>query len=368
MRTDQTTVRRRKKQLPSHPSKSSKENSLDIREIALRAKVSTATVSRTINRVPSVARHLAKRVWKVIDETGYYPDARARSLVSGRSRTFGLIVSEITNPFFPEIVQAFEKMAVENNYEILLASTVHDSERTKMSVRRMIERRVEGVAVITFDNEVLEDLQVRNLPLVFVDVGPPLPRVSNIRVDYQRGLRQAVQHLAALRHTDIAFVSGPLELKSALARQQAFVTALKEIGLPVRPEYLVHGNHTMEGGMEVAGSLLGTSHRPTAVVCSNDMTAIGVMRKAHELGMRIPEDLSLVGFDDIRLSRFVIPSLTTVQMPQEKIAQLAFQALFAEIQRKAPLPRGGEYILQTNLVTRDSTGVFDGRTAGPRQS
>ena len=173
---------------------------MDIREIAKRAKVSTATVSRTINRIPTVNPAMAKRVWKVVNDLGYFPNSQARALVSGRSRIFGLIVSEITNPFFPEIVQVFETIAVQNHYEILLTSTVHDSKLMESSVRRMIERRVDGVAVMTFGMEelLLEDLKVRNVPLVFVDVGPARPRVSNIRIDYLHGIRQAVQHLAAL--------------------------------------------------------------------------------------------------------------------------------------------------------------------------
>src|SRR5258706_5311040 len=126
---------------------------MDIREIARRAKVSIATVSRTINRVPSVDAQLAKRVWKIVDELGYYPNTQARALVSGRSRIFGLIVSEITNPFFPEIVQAFEDIAVQHNYELLLPSTVHNPKRMELAVRRMIERRVDGVAILTFAME-----------------------------------------------------------------------------------------------------------------------------------------------------------------------------------------------------------------------
>ena len=126
---------------------------MDIREIAKRAKVSTATVSRAINRVPTVDPQLAKRVWRVVEELGYYPNTQARALVSGKTRIFGLIVSEITNPFFPEIVQSFEDIAVQHNYEILLTSTVHDPKRMEMSVRRMLERRVEGVAILTFGME-----------------------------------------------------------------------------------------------------------------------------------------------------------------------------------------------------------------------
>src|SRR5690349_20940767 len=197
---------------------------MNIREIAKRAKVSTATVSRTVNRVPTVDPRIAKRIWKIVAKMGYFPNTQARALVSGRSRIFGLIVSDITNPFFPEIVQSFEDIAVQHGYEILLTSTVHDPRRMEASVRRMIERRVEGVAVLTFGMEeaLLEGLRFRKVPLVFVDVGPPVPRVSNIRIDYRRGIRQAVQHLAALRHERIAFVAGPHTLKSAMARKAAF--------------------------------------------------------------------------------------------------------------------------------------------------
>jgi LacI family transcriptional regulator len=193
---------------------------MDIREIARRAKVSTATVSRAINHVPTVDPQLAKRVWKVVEELGYYPNTQARALVSGRSRIFGLIISEITNPFFPEIVQVFERIAVQHQYEILLTSTGHDPKRVETAVRRMIERRVDGVAVMTFGMEdlLLEDLKLRRVPLVFADVGIARPCVSNIRIDYLHGIRQAVQHLAAFRHQKIAFISGPMRLKSAEAR------------------------------------------------------------------------------------------------------------------------------------------------------
>src|ERR1700686_4017427 len=231
---------------------------MNIREIAKRARVSTATVSRTINRHPSVQPQLAKRVWKIVEELGYFPSTQARALVSGRSRIFGLIVSEITNPFFPEIVHVFEDIAVQHNYEILVTSTIHDPERMKTSVRPMLEHRVEGVAVMTFGMEesLLDDLKLRNVPLVFVDVGPPRPRVSNIRIDYLHGIRQAVQHLAALRHEKIAFITGPLTLKSALARKDAFVRALSEIRMVGDPELIVEGHHTLEGGEEAFAKLL----------------------------------------------------------------------------------------------------------------
>ncbi len=332
---------------------------MSIHEVARRAKVSIATVSRTINGVPTVTPQLSRRVWKVVEELGYYPNTQARSLVSGRSRIFGLIVSEITNPFFPEIVQGFEDIAVQHSYEILTTSTVHDPKRMALAVRRMIERRVEGVAIVTFgmEEELFDDLKSRQVPLVFIDVAPPLPRMSNIRIDYVHGIRQAVQHLAALRHERIAFISGPLVLKTAVARQRAFLQAMEEIGVPVASMYQIEGNHTMEGGIEALKKILMLPKPPTAIICSNDMTAIGVMRQSYEEGIEVPRDLSVIGFDDIRLAQFTIPPLTTVKMSQTEIARLAFHALLSEVQRKTPAPSGSDYILRTSLVLRDSTAM-----------
>ncbi len=292
-------------------------------------------------------------------ELGYYPNTPARALVSGKTRIFGLVVSEITNPFFPEIVQSFENIAVEHNYEILLSSTVHDPKRMELSVRRMIERRVEGVAVLTFgmEDSLLEHLRFRSVPLVFVDVGPRVPRVSNIRINYQHGIRQAVQHLAALRHEKIGFITGPLNLRSAKARKDAFEESMREIGMPLTAEWMIEGNHTMEGGMNALARLATLQSRPTAVMCSNDVTAVGVMRGAFDLGISVPQDLSVIGFDDVRLTQFMIPPLTTVRMSQTDLAKLAFQALLTEVERDVPSQTGTEYVLETDLVLRKSTAL-----------
>jgi len=343
---------------------------MNIREIAKRAKVSTATVSRTINRISTVDPRLAKRVLKVIEESGYRPNVQARALVSGRTHILGLVVSEITNPFFPEIVQAFEDIAVEHGYEIMLVSTVHDPKRMDLSVRRMTERRVDGIAVMTFGMEdlLLEDRELREVPLVFVDVGPKRARVSNIRIDYLHGIRQAVQHLAALRHERIAFISGPLELKSAASRRNAFRQAMTEIGINVSKDFVVEGDHTLEGGGKAMQSLLSLPTRPTAVVCSNDMTALGVMHECYKEHLSIPADLSLVGFDDIRMAQFVLPPLTTVRMSQSELARLAFQALLRELEREAPSKHGTEYVLETSLVLRDSTALAPTSTSRKRDA
>jgi LacI family transcriptional regulator len=227
----------------------------------------------------------------------------------------------------------------------------------ELSVRRMIERRVDGVAILTFGMEesLLEHLRFRKVPLVFVDVGPEVPHIANIRIDYQNGIRQAVQHLAALRHTRIAFIAGPQQLKSAKARKEAFIQSMTEIGLD--GDLIVEGTHTLEGGMRALNELIELSPRPTAILCSNDMTAIGVMREAYDLDMRIPDDLSLIGFDDIRLAQFMTPPLTTVQMSQTELARLAFQALLKEMDEASQAQRAKEYKLNTNLILRRSTGL-----------
>jgi LacI family transcriptional regulator len=339
---------------------------MDIREIAKRAGVSTATVSRTMNRNPTVDPKLAKKVWRVVDEIGYYPNTHARALVSGKSRLLGLIVSEITNPFFPELVQSFEEVAVENGYEILLTSTVHDPKRMEMSVRRMIERRVQGVAILTFGFEeaLIDHFQFRNLPVVFVDVGPRRPRVTNIRVNYMTGIRRAIQHLAALRHQRIAFITGPLELRSAVARKECFERAMDEIGLKTPSEYIVAGDHTIDGGMRSLTVIEAMQTPPTAVLCSNDVTAIGVMREAYDCGLSIPDDLSIIGFDDIRLSQFMTPPLTTIRMSQTDLARLAFQALAAALgEDVSQEPR--EIVLETDLILRRSTALA-AKSAGSR--
>jgi DNA-binding LacI/PurR family transcriptional regulator len=223
----------------------------------------------------------------------------------------------------------------------------------------MVERRVDGVAILTFGMEesLLHDLRLRQVPLVFVDVGPDAPRVSNIRIDYQSGIRQAVQHLAALRHTAIAFVAGPLHLKSAVARRDAFKTSMSEIGLEVAPELMVVGDHTMDGGMRALGELMRLRRRPTAVLCSNDMTAIGVMREAYDLGISVPRDFSVVGFDDIRLSEFMIPPLSTIQMSQSELARIAFKALMDDVAQAGPAEGRREYPLHTSLILRRSTAL-----------
>jgi LacI family transcriptional regulator len=341
---------------------------MDIRTIARAANVSIATVSRAINNVPTVNPEIAKRVWQVIDELDYFPNTQARALVSGRSKLFGLIVSEITNPFFPELIQGFEDIAVANGYEILVSSTNHDPKRMSHCIRRMLERKVEGVAVMTFGIEepLLDQLAKRKVPLVFIDIGPTRPSISVLKVDYRHGILQGVQHLAALGHKDIAFISGPLTLHSAQSRRTAFSASLKECGIALNPAWVVEGDHTMEGGIASMEYLLAAKNRPTAVLCSNDMTAIGVLHKLYRAGLRVPDDLSVIGFDDIHIAEVTIPPLTTVQMSRFELARAAVTALRTHVEE--PQNSRREYKIQTDLIVRESTGAPRRATPQPKKS
>ncbi len=340
---------------------------MDIRTIARAANVSIATVSRTINHVATVNPEIAKRVWAVIDELDYFPNTQARALVSGRSRIFGLIVSEITNPFFPELIQGFEDIAVSHGYEILVSSTNYDPKRMTHCIRRMLERKVEGVAVMTFGIEepLLDQLAKRKVPLVFIDVGPKRPGISVLKVDYHRGIRQGVQHLAALGHRNISFITGPARLHSAQSRLTAFSTSLKECGIAHNPAWVIEGDHTMEGGIAAMERLLATKQMPTAVMCSNDMTAIGVLHKLYRAGLRVPDDLSVIGFDDIHIAEVTIPPLTTIQMSRFDLARAAVTALRTHVEQPEDAKR--EYNIQTDLIVRESTSVPCG-TAKPKMA
>jgi LacI family transcriptional regulator len=310
--------------------------------------------------VPTVDAKLAKRVWSAIHELGYVPNTQARALGSGRSGMLGLVVSEITNPFFPELIQGFEDVAIENGFELLISSTNYDPKRMEVCIRRLLERKAEGVAILTFGIEqpLFEQLAERNIPLVFVDTGPDRPGVSVLKVDYAHGIRQGVQHLAALGHRKIGFISGPMRLNSARSRSEAFIHALEECGIAARPEWQVEGDHTLEGGIKAMEKILVCSSQPSAVMCSNDMTAIGVLHKAFRVGLRVPADLSVIGFDDIQMAKVTIPPLTSIHMSRVELAKAAVKAL------KAHIVEGGnpqrEYKIETHLVVRESTAYPPG--------
>jgi LacI family transcriptional regulator len=328
---------------------------VNIDEIARRAKVSIATVSRTLNQSGAVRPVTARKVWRAAAELNYYPNSHARALVSGRSRLLGLIVSDITNPFFPELIRRFEALAAARQYDLMLTSTDYETSRMTNCLRRMLERKVDGVAIMTseMDTGLIRELSRRGVPLVFMDVGQVGPRMSHVLIDYANGIRQAVDHLVELGHKRIAFISGPLDLHSARTRRQAFVDGMRAHKLPPERRLIREGTHTAEGGQEAMEALLRLAKRPSAVVCSNDWTAIGALHAIDAAGLRVPADVSLVGFDDIPLVSYTHPPVTSVRMSAGDVGAKAIDALFKLIDGERH--EGDVYHVPTRLVVREST-------------
>ena len=331
----------------------------DIRTVAALAKVSIATVSRTINGSPAVSDRLSKRVWQAIEQLNYFPNTHARSLVSGRSRLLGIIVENITNPFFPELIQSFEEVAVAHGYEILVSSSNSDPVVLTNCVRRMLERKVEGVAVLTFGEEepVLDQLAHHDIPMVLAEFRLDDPKTSTILLDYTTGVRAAVDHLAELGHTKIGFLAGPHKLHSAITRENDFRTAMDAAKLPVEKAWVIECDHTLRGGVAGFERLQALGSQPTAVLCSNDMTAIGVLRAAYMKGLRVPQDLSVVGLDDIDFAEFTLPPLTTIRLSRTDLARAAFDALREQVEETGSSKMKREFLVSTSLVVRGSTAA-----------
>jgi len=331
----------------------------DIRAVAALAKVSIATVSRTINGSPLVSDRLNQRVWQAIRQLNYLPNTHARTLVSGRSRIFGIIVENITNPFFPDLIQSFESLAVAHGYEILVSSTNSDPEVLAACARRMLERKVDGVAVMTFGEEepVLDQLVNRGIPIVLAEFKLDDPKASTILLDYSTGIHAAVRHLADLGHRNVGFLAGPHSLHSAITRENDFRSAIMAAGLPLQDKWIIECDHTLKGGVRGFEHLQALSARPTGIVCSNDMTAIGVLRAAYMAGLRVPHDLSVIGLDDIDFAEYTLPPLTTIRLSRAELARAAFEALRMQVQSPRDPRLQREFLVSTSLVVRDSTAA-----------
>jgi DNA-binding LacI/PurR family transcriptional regulator len=332
---------------------------LNIREIARRARVSHSTVSRVINSVQTVDPKLARRVQAVIEEVDYRPNYQAQALARGRSHTVGLIVSELSggNPFFAEIILYFERAAVQNGFEVLIsfADTETDPNHIAVCANRMRERQVEGIAVLTFGmEECLSEVGASKLPIVYAGANRSIEGVRNLRINYLTGMRDAVKHLAAFGHRRIGYLSGQLAWSSMRMRYEALRKAMRLVGVTFDKEIIAECDHTLEGGAHGMATLLSLPNPPTAVLCCNDMAALGALKTLSMRGWMAGRDISLIGFDDLPLCRFTQPSLSTIRFSPSELANLAFLALMEEIQSSTTKI---EYEYKTHFVLRESTGL-----------
>jgi len=324
-----------------------------MKDVAARAGVSISTVSHVLNNTRFVSPATLAAVQKAIGELGFHPNAAARLLASGASDVLGLIISDIANPFFPEMVKSFEAAALAMSYEIALANTNYAPRRTVACVERMIMSRVRGLAVMTseMEPELMQKLRRHRVPVVYLDSGAVDVYASNIVVDYPQGIRQAVAHLADQGHTRIGFVSGPDTLRSARRRRSAFEQCMAELGM--RP-LIECGDMRQTGGEEAGKRLLQAAQPPTGILAANDLMAFGVLRAVRAAGLRVPEDISVAGFDDILFSAETEPPLTTVDLSRPRLGAVAAEALRHLI--SSPRHMGAEYRIGTQLITRASTG------------
>lgn len=334
--------------------RTSTKTNVSIRDVAARAGVSTATVSHVLNGTRGSKPETRQRVLSAIQELGYSQNQAGRDLARGRSSLLGLIISDIRNPFFPEVTAAFQEQALLNNMDALVLNTNYDAHRTLNSVKRLMGLQVPGVAILTsqIDPAVVSMLAEHHIAAVYLDLGRVDVSISNILLNYEHGIVEVLEHLTKLGHRRIAYIGGPLHLNSAQRRKNAFLESAIQMGLEAPAT--IDADFTVKGGYFACSKLLN-GPTPTAIVAGNDLTAIGVLHRAYDGGLRVPEDLSVVGFDDILFAEYTQPALTTVSVPRIEIGRVAFQALWTMM--ADPSRTGREYRVGTKLITRQTTAV-----------
>ena len=325
---------------------------MSLEQVARRARVSTATVSRVLNNKGLVKSTTRARVLKAVEELKYSPNLHARSLAGGKNRSIGVIVSNIENPFFLDVYKAVEAGAHSAGYELIMANTDYSSERLVTSIRLMIGRRVAGLAAIVseMDSELIEELSGHRIPVVFYDVGAPRKNITNIRVDYRRGMEKLTSYLYSLGHRRLGFVAHHATLGPINERVKAVLDAAARY--PDLQVETTADTDTLEGGRRAARMLLDAHPRLTAIVCVNDLMAVGALRELRARGLGVPEDVSVTGFDNVTLAQFCHPALTTVHIPRDQIGQTICGFLMNP--EKESLQH--EFVIDPELVLRDSTG------------
>ena len=322
-------------------------------EVAKVAKVSAATVSRVLSKSPYISAETVNRVMAAVDELNYHRNVHARRLAIGKSDLFGLVISEIVNPFFSEIIRGFQAAAWDRGFDVLLLNTEYDEKRTESVVQKLIENSVRGVAIMTssLGDNFISTLTIKGIGVVTCNPVPANRLVSNVTIDYKRGLVQAIEHVASLGHRRAAVIAGPQSNRTASAIKHALVAGLKQRGLD--PDPVAHSDYHFDAGASAVQAVLSTKDTPTVIFCGSDLIAMGAMIALEEAGINVPDDISIVGIDDIPFSFLVRPALTTIRVPREHLGALSFESLDKMLKLKRL--RGAEYVVDTELVIRKST-------------
>lgn len=326
-----------------------------MREVAERAGVSVTTVSHVINNSRPVNPQTRDRVEEAMQALGYQPNVLARSLRRGVTHTIGIILPDSTNPYFAEVVRGIEDTSFDQGYSVILCNSDNDLDKEHHYTNVLVEKQVDGIIFVAagLSSENINTLQTRGVPLVLVDRQVPDVRVDNVLADNYHGGWLAANHLIELDHHIIACIAGPKGVRLSSERINGYRQALKSSEINMHAQWIVEGDFQYQSGYLGAEVLFNQQPFPTAIFACNDLMAIGAYRYAHENNLKVPEQLSIVGFDDVRLAAYTNPPLTTIRQSKHVMGARAAELLMERIANQDLEPR--QEILETNLVIRGST-------------
>jgi LacI family transcriptional regulator len=326
-----------------------------IKHVAKEAGVSIATVSHVINNTRYVSDELSKKVHLAMEKLGYHPDGIARSLRKKRTYTVGMIIPDSSNPFFAEVALGFEMRSFDLSYNVIFCNTNGDVQKESTYLDLLLKKRVDGIVFVSSGINInsVKFIKSQKIPIIVVDREIKRLKVDSVLVDNLSGGYQATKHLLNLGHKRIACISGPSLITPSSERIEGYKKALMEASLEIDKKLILMGDFQFEGGYKSAKKLLRMKKIPTAIFACNDLMAIGAICAIKEAGMRVPQDISVVGFDDIALASFYSPKLTTVIQPKYKMGKLAASMLIERIKNKEMAPR--RKLLKTELIIREST-------------
>jgi LacI family transcriptional regulator len=329
-----------------------------MRDVARLAEVSIATVSAVANGTSRVSPKRAERVRKAMEALDYHADQIARSLKTGRTRVVGIILPDVTNPFYPEVIVGAEEIARVAGYSVILCNANEDKEQEQQQLNILFSHRVDGVLIACSDPSISFDrLMRRRFPIVCFDRIPPGFQGDSAATDNFFGGYEATKHLIALGHKRIAVLAGRVELSTHSRRLEGFRRAMSEARLPVPEEYCITGGMLPENGYEAGRQLLNLAAPPTAVFCTNNKLFLGLVRAVNQAGMRCPEEISLVGFDDLAWTENFHPRLTTVAQPTRELGRRAMQLLIERVENESEdvAAKSRQVLLKPELLIREST-------------
>jgi len=326
-----------------------------IREVAERAGVSYATVSHVINNTRVVSPETRQRVLAAMAELNYRPNALARSLRQGKTNTLGLVLPDSANPFFAEISRSIEDKAFNKGYSVFLCNTELDTERELFYVDVLSKKQVDGIIFVAAGDQTdsLDFLVREGMPVVMIDRNVPNVQVDAVLPDHRLGGFLATQHLLKLGHTRIACIAGPSSITPSAERITGYRNALEQANIPYDEKLVIRGDYHAQSGMDITSSILMMDPRPTAVFALNDLMALGALRAAAEAGCSVPKDLAVVGYDNLELSQYTNPPLTTIAQPKKEIGVQAVNLLVERIAQKNRPP--SRVVLPPELIVRRST-------------